>query len=81
MPLHGLTFVPNKDLLTPVELEKVVRAAVKVGFTKVQLIGGEPTLLQDVVEIVRRLASIEGINQVQKYLVQWRHATGFGQFV
>ena len=64
MPMNGLTFVPNQELLTAEELESVVRAAVDVGFYKVRLTGGEPTLRQDIVEIVRRLASIEGVEQL-----------------
>jgi cyclic pyranopterin phosphate synthase len=64
MPMHGLTFVPNEELLTAEELEKVVRAAVAVGFDKVRLTGGEPTLRQDIVEIVERLAHIEGVDQL-----------------
>jgi cyclic pyranopterin phosphate synthase len=64
MPLHGLTFVPNDELLNAVELERVVRAAVEAGFYKVRLTGGEPTLRQDIVEIVRRLAHIEGVEQL-----------------
>lgn len=64
MPMHGLTFVPNEKLLTADELEKVVRAAVDAGFYKVRLTGGEPTLRQDVVDIVRRLAGIEGVEQL-----------------
>lgn len=64
MPMHGLTFVPGSELLTAEELEKVVRAAVDVGFNKVRLTGGEPTLRQDVVEIVRRLAQIDGVDQL-----------------
>ncbi len=64
MPLQGLTFVPNQTLLSPDELENVVRAAVAVGFKKVRLTGGEPTLRQDIVEIVERLAHIEGVEQL-----------------
>jgi cyclic pyranopterin phosphate synthase len=64
MPMQGLTFVPGSELLTAEELEKVVRAAVDVGFNKVRLTGGEPTLRQDVVDIVRRLARIEGVDQL-----------------
>lgn len=64
MPMHGLTFVPGSELLTAEELEKVVRAAVEAGFNKVRLTGGEPTLRQDVVEIVRRLARIDGVDQL-----------------
>jgi cyclic pyranopterin phosphate synthase len=64
MPMHGLTFVPNQELLTAAELEKVVRAAVETGFHKVRLTGGEPTLRQDIVDIVRRLANIDGVDQL-----------------
>lgn len=64
MPMHGLTFIPNPELLTAPELEKVVQAAVEVGFYKVRLTGGEPTLRQDIVEIVRRLANIDGLEQL-----------------
>jgi cyclic pyranopterin phosphate synthase len=51
-------------LLTVDELEKVVRAAVDVGFNKVRLTGGEPTLRQDVVEIVYRLTRVDGVDQL-----------------
>ena len=64
MPLHGLTFVPNENLLTAQELEKVVRAAVDTGFKKVRLTGGEPTLRHDIVEVVHRLTHINGVEQV-----------------
>ena len=64
MPLHGLTFVPNQELLTAAELEQVVQAAVDAGFRKVRLTGGEPTLRQDIVEIVHRLAAIDGVEQL-----------------
>src|SRR5262245_14400256 len=64
MPMHGLTFVPTPELLTAEELEKVVRAAVDAGFSKVRLTGGEPTLRQDIVDIVRRLAHIDGVEQL-----------------
>lgn len=64
MPMQGLTFVPGKDLLSADEIERVVRAAVEVGFTKVRLTGGEPTLRTDIVEIVRKIAGVDGIKQV-----------------
>lgn len=64
MPLTGLTFVPNPELLTVEEIEKIVRAAVEVGFRKVRLTGGEPTLRQDIVDIVRRLNRIDGVEQL-----------------
>jgi cyclic pyranopterin phosphate synthase len=60
MPLHGLTFLPTPDLLTPTEIEKIVRAAAGIGFRKFRLTGGEPTLRPDLVEITQRIASISG---------------------
>ncbi len=64
MPLRGLTFVPSPELLTAEEIETVARAAVSVGFRKFRLTGGEPTLRPDIVEIVRRIASLEGVADV-----------------
>jgi GTP 3',8-cyclase len=61
MPLRGLAFVPSADLLTAAEIETVVRAAVRVGFHKFRLTGGEPTLRPDLVDIVSRIASVEGV--------------------
>ncbi len=58
MPLKGLTFVPRAELLTPHEIEQIARAAVGVGFAKIRLTGGEPTLRPDLIEIVERLARI-----------------------
>jgi GTP 3',8-cyclase len=62
MPLEGLRFLPKDELLTPAEFELVARAAVKVGFRKFRLTGGEPTLRLDIVEIVERLARVPGVN-------------------
>ena len=64
MPLRGLTFVPAPDLLTAAEIETVARAAVSIGFRKFRLTGGEPTLRADIVDIVGRIASIPGVQDV-----------------
>jgi cyclic pyranopterin phosphate synthase len=64
MPLRGLTFVPSPELLTPAELETVAKAAVRTGFSKFRLTGGEPTLRPEIVEIVGRIAAQEGVRDV-----------------
>ena len=64
MPLHGLTFVNRAELLTPEEIEKVVRAAAGIGFRKFRLTGGEPTLRPDLVEITARIASVGGAHDL-----------------
>jgi len=64
MPLRGLTFVPSEELLTADELERVARAAAAVGFHKIRLTGGEPTLRADLLGIVARMHGVEGITDL-----------------
>ncbi|MDM8531891.1 GTP 3',8-cyclase MoaA [Anaerolineales bacterium HSG25] len=64
MPLHDLQFVPTSELLSLTELENIGQAAVEVGFNKIRLTGGEPTLRHDLVDIVRTLSHIDGITEV-----------------
>ncbi len=64
MPLKGLTFAPSAELLQAEEIELVVRAAVSVGFHKFRLTGGEPTLRVDLVDITRRISSVEGVTDL-----------------
>ena len=64
MPLRGLSFIPSPELLTAAEIERVAEAAVAVGFRKFRLTGGEPTLRPDLVEIVARVAALEGVEDV-----------------
>src|SRR5689334_5643155 len=64
MPLQGLQFLPKPELLTPQEIERVVRAALDAGFTKFRLTGGEPTLRGDLLEIVERVAALPGVRDL-----------------
>ena len=64
MPLSGLKFARSDDLLSPAEIESVARAAIAVGFRKVRLTGGEPTLRPDLLEIVERLGRLSGLRDI-----------------
>jgi GTP 3',8-cyclase len=64
MPLEGLRFLPRDEMLSAEEIERVVRAAVSVGFRKFRLTGGEPTLRLDLLEIIERLAAIPGVGDL-----------------
>ncbi|RLF86361.1 GTP 3',8-cyclase MoaA [Thermococci archaeon] len=48
---QGLSF----QEMTPEEIERIVRIASQLGIKKVKLTGGEPTIREDIVEIVRRI--------------------------
>src|SRR5512140_2053792 len=64
MPLSGLRFARSDELLSAAEIERVARAAVDVGFRKIRLTGGEPTLRPDLVEIVERLGRLDGLHDI-----------------
>jgi cyclic pyranopterin phosphate synthase len=64
MPLAGLSFAPGEELLSASEIELVARAAIAVGFRRIRLTGGEPTLRSDLVEIVHRVAGVPGMGDV-----------------
>jgi len=64
MPLETPSFPPRDCLLTAEEIETLCRAATALGFRKFRLTGGEPTLRHDVVDIVRRIAAIPGVEDL-----------------
>jgi cyclic pyranopterin phosphate synthase len=64
MPAMGMQFQPRPELLSNDELLLVVRAAAAAGFRKLRLTGGEPTLRQDLVELIRAMKAVPGIEQI-----------------
>lgn len=64
MPQEGLQWQPRTSQLSAQEIARVVEAAASGGVTRVRLTGGEPLVHPDVVEIVRRIASISQIEEV-----------------
>lgn len=52
---------PEEDILSAVELEKLVREFVHAGIQKIRLTGGEPLVRSDIVEVVQRIGSVEGL--------------------
>jgi GTP 3',8-cyclase len=56
---------PDGDLLTPIEIEQMVRHLVlHHGVQKVRLTGGDPTARTDLLEIINRLSQIDGIKDL-----------------
>lgn len=64
MPLTEVSYAPPATALNPEEIERIVVGAAGVGFRKVRLTGGEPTLRPDLVDIVKRVARVPGIDDV-----------------
>lgn len=64
MPLSHPDLAERDDVLTAGEIGRLVEEAAALGFRKIRLTGGEPTLRPDIVELVRRIASVPGIEDV-----------------
>lgn len=59
-----LLFQPRTALLSFEELERIVRVFARLGVRKIRLTGGEPTIRKGIVDLVRRIAAVPGIEQV-----------------
>jgi len=64
MPARGGRFSAHEALLTFEEIERLVRVFVRLGVNRVRLTGGEPLVRRGVVDLVRRVASVPGIEDV-----------------
>lgn len=64
MPERGVVFHPHAHHLTDDELMRVVRIAVTLGFDRIRLTGGEPTVRPNLVPIIEGIAQIPGIKEI-----------------
>jgi cyclic pyranopterin phosphate synthase len=64
MPEHPVEFVPRAEVLTFEEIERFVRIAAHMGIRKIRVTGGEPLLRRDLPVLIRKLAAVEGIEDL-----------------
>jgi GTP 3',8-cyclase len=64
MPEEGVGYIPHKDILTFEEIREVVAVAVPLGIDKIRLTGGEPLVRKDIVELVRMIATVDGVKDL-----------------
>ncbi len=64
LPPEGVPHLPHASILTYEEIAHVVRLAVGEGITKVRLTGGEPLVRKGVVDLVKTLAAIPGLEDL-----------------
>lgn len=62
--LGGRDFIEHKEILRFEEIHRIVRLFVECGIKKVRLTGGEPLVRKNIVNFVRMLAGIEGIEDL-----------------
>ena len=64
MPPEGLSHLENERYLSCDELVRFVRIAADTGVNRVKLTGGEPLIRKDVVDIVRALKAVDGVDEM-----------------
>lgn len=61
---ENYTFLPRAEILTFEEIERLTRLFVGLGVRKVRVTGGEPLLRRELPALIRRLAAIDGVDDL-----------------
>ncbi len=64
MPAEGVPFLPHESILRFEEIVEVARTALTLGITRFRLTGGEPLIRRGIVDLVRKLAALDGIEDL-----------------
>lgn len=64
MPEEGMPLISHDDVMCFEEIGLLVRAAVSIGFRKVRLTGGEPLVRRGMVDLVKILRGIDGLEDL-----------------
>ncbi len=64
MPEDGIKYLPKKELLTFEEIERLIKIAAGLGISKIRLTGGEPFVRNDLMELIRKIKSVDGITDL-----------------
>jgi len=65
LPENYSNWLPRPQILTDAELLAVVRTAVRLGFRRFRVTGGEPLIRPGVVDFIRDLIALPGVESVQ----------------
>lgn len=76
MPAEGLEWLPKAEILSFEEIRTLTEVAVACGVRKVRLTGGEPLVRRGIVELVRMLSEVKGLDD----LAMTTNGTRLGEF-
>lgn len=63
-PLGDCGLIQRDEILTFEEIHRIVRLSAECGISKVRLTGGEPLVRKNIVQLVRKLAAVDGIEEL-----------------
>lgn len=64
MPEDGIDKKCHSEILREEEIIEIVREMAELGITKIRITGGEPLVKKNIVEIIRRIKEIDGIEEI-----------------
>jgi cyclic pyranopterin phosphate synthase len=64
MPAEGVKLLHHSDILSFEEIAKVVEVGQKHGINKIRLTGGEPLVRKGIVELVKMISQVDGIDDI-----------------
>ena len=62
MPESGIKLLNHEDIISFEEIVEVVKESVDLGVDKIRITGGEPLVRKGIVDLVRMIAEIPGVN-------------------
>jgi molybdenum cofactor biosynthesis protein A len=64
MPAEGIHYLPKKELLSFEEIIRVVSLLARMGISKIRITGGEPFVRSDLMQLLRKMKNIDGIQSI-----------------
>ena len=64
MPSEGVEWIKHNQILSFEEIVEVVKVAISMGIDKIRLTGGEPLVRKGIVDLIKMIADIPGVNDL-----------------
>ncbi len=64
MPKDGVEYTPHEQILSYEEIIRLCKCIVNLGIKKIKITGGEPLVRRDIIELIRDIKKIDGIEEV-----------------
>ncbi len=64
MPAEGLEWLPKHDILSYEEITAIVRQLAPLGLRRLRITGGEPTIRNDLTDLIAMLKAVPGIEDI-----------------
>ena len=64
MPEEGIKYLPQKELLSFDEILRIVSITAQMGISKIRLTGGEPFVRPDLMELIRKIVKVKGVEEL-----------------